>query len=143
MRNLSKFSVFLVTFIAFTFATPAFATDATGYVKSAARSHGVPVNFALKIAKIESGAKCGVHNHSSGATGPMQILPSTARKIGFRNIRSASCATQVNAGMKYLKFCIKHAHGNLYNAARCYNGGPGGMKTRNKSIHKYAAKATR
>ena len=124
-------------------STNAFASDATGFVTTSARKFGVPVHFALKIAKIESGIRCGVHNRHSGATGPMQILPSTARHLGFRNIRGSSCATQVHAGMKYLAFCVNFAHGNLYNAARCYNAGPGGMRSRNRAVHRYASAAVR
>ena len=72
----------------------------------------------------------------------MQILPSTARTLGYPNIRGSSCATQVNAGMKYLAYCVKVSRGNLYNAARCYTGGPGVLKHRNSRVHKYAMRAT-
>lgn len=137
MRIFTAFLLFLALF------SPAHSSEATRYVKTYAQAMGVPVHFALRIAKIESGAKCGVHNRRSGATGPMQILPSTARTLGYRNIRSASCATQVQAGMKYLRYCIKVTHGNLYNAARCYNGGPATVLKNHRGGHAYAKKATR
>lgn len=119
------------------------AADATSYVVNAAKTHGVPVQFALRVAKAESGIKCGVHNRRSGATGPMQILPSTARSLGYRNIRQAACPTQVSAGMKYLAYCLKITRHNHYNAARCYNGGPGALKSNSRSAHRYASKVTR
>jgi len=134
---------FIAFWLFLALSTSASAYDATGYVKTYARALGVPPYFALRIAKIESGARCGVHNRHSGATGPMQILPSTARRIGYRNIRGSSCATQVQAGMKYLSYCIKVSHGNLYNAARCYNGGPATLLKHHRGSHGYARKATR
>lgn len=127
----------------FLLSTPAHSADAVTYVRSAALTLGVPVSFALRIAHIESGARCGINNKSSGATGPMQILPSTARGLGYHNIRKASCSTQVYAGMKYLSYCLRITGHSRYNAARCYTGGPGALKFHNKRVHHYAMKASR
>lgn len=111
-------------FMAFVLTTtvPALAmSDAKPLVINAAKRHGVPVEFALRVAKIESGVSCG-RVGSSGERGPLQILPSTARALGYRNIRAASCATQTDAGMKHLAICWRKTR-NAWRAAACHNQG--------------------
>lgn len=116
---------FLVGSSAFLFAvSDSHAGDATHYVTSAAKAHGVPVHFALKMAKIESGVKCGRRNPKSTASGPLQVLKGTARAMGYRgDIRRASCATQTHYGMKHLAMCYRGARGNLALAKRCHQVG--------------------
>lgn len=100
------------------------AADATGYVISSAKSLGVPVKFALKMAHIESGVRCGQRNPRSTASGPLQVLKGTARAMGYRgDIRRASCATQTHYGMKHLAMCYRGARGNLALAKRCHQVG--------------------
>lgn len=91
-------------------------------VKASAIHHGVPTDFAVKIAKHESGLRCNAVG-SSGERGPLQILPSTARGLGYKNIRSSSCATQIDAGMKHLAICYRGVRGNRWLAAGCHNQG--------------------
>lgn len=102
--------------------TQAFATDATRLVETSARKHGVPVEFALKVAQKETGIKCGEIG-SSGERGPLQILPSTARQLGYKNIRKASCAEQTDAGMEHLAKCYRGMGGNRWYTAACHNQG--------------------
>lgn len=95
--------------------------DAKPLVISSAKRHGVPVEFALRVAKVESGIQCG-RVGSSGERGPLQVLPSTARSLGYKNIRAASCATQTDAGMKHLAICW-HRTKSKWRAAACHNQG--------------------
>lgn len=100
------------------------AYDATGLVSSSAKAQGVPVQFALKIARIESGIQCGARNSRSSASGPLQIIASTARALGYRgDIRRASCAIQTHYGMKHLAMCYRGARGNQALAKRCHQVG--------------------
>lgn len=100
------------------------AYDATAIVTSEAKRQGVPVDFALRIARIESGVQCNNHSRTSSASGPLQILASTARSLGYRgNIRKASCATQTHYGMMHLSMCYRGAHGNRALAQRCHQVG--------------------
>lgn len=113
-------------FIAAFLALPidAMAGDATGLVTAEARRQGVPVAFALKIARIESGIRCHNHNKKSSASGPLQVLRGTARALGYRgDIRRASCATQTHYGMKHLAMCYRGARGNQALAKRCHQVG--------------------
>lgn len=105
-------------------APPAQASDATALVTAEARRQGVPVGFALKMARIESGVRCHNNNRRSSASGPLQILRGTARSLGYRgDIRRASCATQAHYGMKHLAMCYRGARGNQALAKRCHQVG--------------------
>jgi len=104
--------------------TSAAAYDATHLVKLEARKQGVPVSFALKMARIESGIQCNNHSAKSSASGPLQVLRGTARSLGSRgNIRRASCAVQTHYGMKHLAMCYHGARGNQSLAIRCHQVG--------------------
>lgn len=98
------------------------ASDATQLVEASALKHGVPVEFALQVAQKETGVRCGEIG-SSGERGPLQILPSTARQLGYKNIRKASCAEQTDAGMAHLAECYRGMGGNRWYAAACHNQG--------------------
>lgn len=100
------------------------ASDATSHVTNAAKAHGVPVGFALRMAKIESGVRCGRRNPKSTASGPLQVLKGTARSLGYKgDIRRASCVTQTHYGMKHLAMCWRGARGNASLAKRCHQHG--------------------
>lgn len=136
--------VFFGLFSALPTPSPATASDATGLVVQAARKHGVPIGFALRVARVESGIKCG-RVGKAGERGPLQILPRSAKGLGYRNIARAGCAAQTSAGMKHLAACYRKAGGNLYRAAACHNGGPGVLRWKRipRSIQAYARKVTR
>lgn len=105
---------------------PVFATasDATSLVTAAAKRHKVPVGFALKMARIESGVRCHNHNRRSSASGPLQVIRGTARAMGYRgDIRRASCATQTEYGMKALAMCWRASKGRPALAKRCHQVG--------------------
>lgn len=105
-------------------AASAYAADATALVRAEALRQGVPVSFALRIARIESGVRCHNHNRRSTASGPLQILRGSARALGYRgNIRKASCATQTHYGMKHLAMCYRAAKGNQALAKKCHQRG--------------------
>jgi soluble lytic murein transglycosylase-like protein len=130
--------------ILFASFTTAYSADATRLVTSAAKAHGVPVHFALRIAKIESGVKCGRRNPKSSASGPLQVLKGTARGLGYKgDIRRASCAVQTNYGVKHLAMCWRGARGNAHRAAACHYQGVSALKRVNKAGAAYARKAVR
>ena len=135
----------IVAVMALAIATSAAqAKDATVIVKQMAAKHGVPQSFALRVARVESGVRCG-RVGAAGERGPLQVLPRTAAGLGYKNIRKASCATQTSAGMKHLAICWRGARGNAYRAAACHNGGIGTLRWKRipKSVQAYARKVTR
>lgn len=106
---------------------PPARADVPKMVQQSAARHGVPTGLALRISKVESGHRCNAVGRA-GERGPLQVLPSTARHMGYRNIARASCAAQIDAGMKYLRHCYKGAAGNHRRAAACFNAGPGALR---------------
>lgn len=109
-------------------ATPAVA-DPQMMVLAAAAKYEVPPDLALGISYVESRNRCGLVG-AAGERGPMQILPKTAKGLGFHDIQNASCETQVEAAMVYLKRCLDRAGGNHKRAAACYNAGPKALSWR-------------
>lgn len=110
-------------------ASPAFASDASGLVRKSAKKFNVPYVIAMKVAKAESGIKCG-RVGLAGERGPLQIMPRSATGLGYKNIRKASCATQTDAGMEHLAKCWHGANGYKRLAIACHNQGFGCLKTR-------------
>ena len=118
----------------------AYAADATRLVTAEARRQGVPVAFALRVARVESGVQCHRHN-KSGASGPLQIMPASARALGFRgHIRKASCAVQTHYGMRHLAMCYRGARGNQRIAAACHYQGVSALRRVSRAGSAYARK---
>lgn len=105
------------------------ADNSTAYIREFAGKYRISSTFALRVAKVESNYKCSAVGRA-GEVGPLQILPSTARSLGYKNIRGASCRTKVDAGMKHLAICYHGANGNARRAAACHNAGVASLKWR-------------
>lgn len=120
----------ILTVVAFALTnTSVHADSAVTYLYAAAHKYGVAPAFAMRVAKVESGYNCSVVG-SHGEVGPLQILPATARALGYSNIRHASCHTKTEAGMKHLAMCYRGARGNWSRAAACHNAGLASLKWR-------------
>lgn len=101
-----------------------YSNDASLIVRQAAIRHHVPVDFALRVARQETGGKggrCGLRG-AAGEVGPLQIKPSTARGMGYRGVESATCEAQTDAGMAHLAYCYRRT-GSQWMAAACHNQG--------------------
>jgi hypothetical protein len=96
--------------------------DPTPYVMEAAREHGIPVSFALSIARTESNFRS--HSISStGAMGVMQLMPNTARENGV--IDPFDPQDNARGATNYLSTLWKRYRGNRMRIAAAYNAGPG------------------
>jgi soluble lytic murein transglycosylase-like protein len=128
------FSAFLVVSVS-PLSALAYAPE---MVQRSATRLGVPVGLAMAIAQKESGTRCGVIGRR-GERGPMQVLPATARHLGYPNIAKASCERQIDAAMAYLKFCYEEAGRDYRRTAACYNAGPRALTWRRlpKSVDRY------
>lgn len=114
----------ILLWIASASASSATSNDATLLVRAAALRHHVPVDFALRVARAETGGKggrCGLRG-SHGEVGPLQIKPSTARAMGYRGVSGATCEAQTDAGMAHLAYCYHHTP-TQWLAAACHNQG--------------------
>lgn len=119
------------------YAVPAQAKDVRGMVVAEAYRQGVPASLALSVAKHESNFRCSAVGRS-GERGVMQILPRTARGLGYKGSASGlnHCQTGIKYGMMYLKLAYRKAGGNVYRAAVLYNGGLGTKRSKSKYAEK-------
>jgi soluble lytic murein transglycosylase-like protein len=105
-----------------------------GLIKGLAPKYGVPVWFALRIAKVESGYNPNVRG-AAGEYGVYQMKCATAKGIGFSGNCSQllNASTNVEFGLKHLQMAMKLSKGNLRMAASKHNGGLG----RKNLVHRY------
>ncbi len=99
-----------------------------------APKYGVPIWFALRIAKVESGYNPNTRG-AAGEYGVYQMKCATAKGIGFSGNCSQllNASTNVEYGLKHLQMAMKLSNGNLKMAASKHNGGLG----RKNLVHRY------
>jgi soluble lytic murein transglycosylase-like protein len=84
---------------------PASAADLELMINSAADQNRVPRHIAHGVIRIESGYNCRNRNRHTGASGIMQVLPTTARSMGISG-SLFDCSTGLQAGMRYLRAAL-------------------------------------
>jgi soluble lytic murein transglycosylase-like protein len=119
--------------------------DTSPFVAQAALEAGVPVQFALAVARNESGFRS--HSISStGAMGVMQLMPRTARSYGV--VDPFDPEDNARGGARYLSDLWKTYRGNRMRVAAAYNAGSARVPTRGhmrvpSSTLGYAARVVR
>jgi soluble lytic murein transglycosylase-like protein len=104
------------------------SSGGNGHIKSLvdrhARSHGVPVNLARAVVRLESNFNPRARGRA-GEIGLMQIKPSTARGIGYSGSATAlyNPDTNLRWGMAYLATAYKLAGGDVCGTILRYNAG--------------------
>lgn len=104
------------------------------------------VPTALKIAKVESGFSCsavgprlGRRHKGQRAMGLMQVLPSTARSLGYagpaRNL--LDCDTGAFVGVMHMRRCLENGATTPPLMARCHVAGWGGLDKRSRYANEY------
>lgn len=93
---------------------------------------GVDPALALSIAKKESGFKHEIKS-KHGAVGVFQLLPSTAKKMGYNPYYLGE---NIKAGLTYYKMMYK-MFGSTELALAAYNAGPGNVKRYGGQIPPY------
>ena len=89
--------------------------------------------LALSIAKKESGFRHELRS-AYGAVGVFQLLPSTARRMGYNPYYLSE---NIKAGLTYYKMMYK-MFGSTELALAAYNAGPGNVKRHGCTIPPYA-----
>ena len=92
-------------------------------VAAEAQKQGIDPAFALSIAQQESGGRAGLTS-SKGATGPMQLMPATAKDLG---VDPTNPLDNIRGGVTYLGQMLKRYGGDKRLAAAAYNAGPGAV----------------
>lgn len=98
-------------------------------VRAKAREFQVPESLAYAVTHVESGFRCdavGPKTRHGHAYGPLQILASSAARLGFTGSTSAlrSCGAGLHYGMAHLAQCWRMSGGSYRNAAHCHVQGP-------------------
>lgn len=99
------------------------------------------VPAALRITKVESNFRCGAIGPSTRhgrARGPMQVMPGSARALGYDPSRLTECEYGVAAGVAHMAACLQSGVRTMYDMSRCHVAGTHGWKTRlNRSAERY------
>lgn len=103
-------------------SAPASKGTVKEYIVKHSLEMGVDPALGLSIAKMESGF---VHEKRSsyGAVGVFQLLPSTAKRIGYNPY---SLSGNIQGGLAYYKMMYKK-FGSMELALAAYNAGPGNV----------------
>jgi hypothetical protein len=101
---------------------------------NAAATYGVDANLVLAVATQESSLNPNAVNHSSGAAGLMQLLPTTAAAYGVTNILDPT--QNANAGAHLLADLLSEFGGNVQEALAAYDWGSGNV---NNAISQYGS----
>lgn len=94
------------------------------YISEAAEAFGVDKNIIKSVILAESAANEKAVSVSK-AKGLMQLLESTARSVGVRNIWDPR--ENIIGGTKYLSGLLRQYNGDLKLALAAYNAGPGNV----------------
>jgi len=107
------------------------------YIDNAAQATGVDPHLIKAVIKQESHFREDIANgsvvSSAGAIGAMQLMPGTARQMGFTPDQMKDPETNIMAGAKYLQYLKSQPYigNNILKILAGYNAGPG-------SVRKYA-----
>ncbi len=94
-------------------------------VSAAAQKYQVPENFALAVAKAESGYDAQAVS-AAGASGVMQLMPDTAAMLGVSDTLNPK--QNIDGGVRYLGMMLQKFNGDYRLAAAAYNAGPGAVE---------------
>lgn len=98
-------------------------------VSEEAARQGVPEDFARRVLNRESRKRAdilsGQRRSPKGATGPMQLMPGTARELG---VDPDDFEQNIAGGVRYLAEQYRTFGGDQAKAAAAYNAGPGAVR---------------
>ncbi|MDA8870777.1 transglycosylase SLT domain-containing protein [Rhizobiaceae bacterium] len=111
-------------------------------IRKHAKAHGVPVKLAMAVVQVESMYRADAKG-AAGEVGLMQILPRTARYIGYQGAMKDlyNPDTNIRYGMKYLGKAHKLGGGSTCGTILKYNAGHGAKKM-NSVSRNYCNKVT-
>ena len=103
--------------------------DVKAKIVKSAIELGIDPALALSIAKTESGFRHDATSHR-GAVGVVQLMPSTARRLG---VNPYYLSDNIKGGLMYYKMMYK-MYGSTELALAAYNAGPVAVKRYNRTV---------
>lgn len=99
---------------------PIVGSDPMRLISEASAAEGLPANFVLSVAHVESGFQVNARS-PKGAIGLMQLMPQTAAELGVLPDRAEENAS---GGARYLRQLLIRYKGDSRLALAAYNAGP-------------------
>lgn len=104
------------------------AAKYSGTISKAAATYNVPEKLLAAVMKQESNFNPNAVS-SAGATGLMQLMPSTAKYLGVKDAKNPD--QNIMGGAKYLRQMLDKFDNDISLALAAYNAGPGNVKKYN------------
>lgn len=95
------------------------------YISEAAETHDVDPELIRAVIDVESGGNTSAKS-GKGATGLMQLMPSTAKAMGVKDLTDPR--ENILGGTKYLSKQLVATNGDVPLALARYNAGPGNVR---------------
>lgn len=103
-------------------------------------------DIAVRIAFVESRYNpraIGPRTKHGRAAGVFQVMPRTARALGFDYRRLTQAEYGIAAGVAHMRLCIQHGVQTDAEMAACHLNGVGGWRRKSKMKSRYVAKVLR